>query len=84
MPIRIPKQKVKISCKKCDWYLVIIRGGTGCVLSPTEMRNIMLNTSLNSCPKCGSTELTESTPSTIEKINPWENVKRIFYYYQNQ
>ena len=80
MPVRIPKQKVKISCKKCNWHLVISRGGATCVLSPHEMRNILLNTSLSSCPKCGNRELIESTPSTIEKINPWEHVKRILYY----
>jgi len=80
MPVKIPKQKVKISCKKCNWYLIIYRGGTGCILSPHEMRNILLNISLNSCPKCGDTEFIESIPSTIEKINPWENVKRMLYY----
>lgn len=77
MPVRIPKQKVKISCKKYNWYLVINRGGTGCVLSPHEMKDILLNTSLDSCPKCGNGDLIESTPSIIEKINPWESIKRI-------
>ena len=80
MPIKIPKQKVKISCQKCNWHLVICRGGTGCVLSTHEMRNILLNNSLNSCPKCGNSELIESIPSTIEKINPWENLKKMLYY----
>lgn len=84
MPIRIPKQKVKISCKKCNWHLVICRGGTGCVLSPNEMKNILINTSLASCPNCGGTELVESTPSTIEKINPWEYVKKTLYYFQSR
>ena len=84
MPVRIPKQKVKISCKKCYWYLVISRGGTGCIPSPHEMQNILLNTSLNSCPKCGSAELTEYSPSTIEKINPWEHLKRMLYYQLNR
>ena len=77
MPIKIPQQKVKISCKDCNWHLVICRGGTGCILSPREMRNILLNTSLNSCPKCGNSNLIESTPSTFEKINPWEHFKRM-------
>ena len=80
MPVRIPKHKVKISCKNCNWHLVICRGGIGCVLSPPEMRNILLNTSLDSCPKCGNRELFESDPSTIEKINPLESIKRVFYY----
>lgn len=83
MLIRTPKQTVKVSCKKCNWYLVIYRGGTGCVLSPHEMRIILLNTSLNSCPKCGGSELIESIPSIIERINPWEGIKRMMYYHQN-
>ena len=79
MPVRIPKQKVKVSCKKCNWHLVIRRGGTGCVLSSHEMKNILINISLNSCPKCGNSDLVESTPSIIEKINPWESIKRVLY-----
>ena len=84
MPVRIPKQKVKVSCKNCNWNLVICRGGTGCVLSPNEMRNILINTSLDSCPKCGNSELVESSPSVIERINPWEHVKRMLYYSINK
>ena len=80
MPVRIPKQKVKISCKNCNWYLVISRGGTGCVPSPHELRNILLNTSLDSCPECGGSELIESIPSVLEKINPWEHIKSMLYY----
>ena len=83
MPVRIPKQKVKISCKNCNWHLVICRGGTGCVLSPHEAMSILLNIPPKSCPKCGDSELIESIPSTIEKINPWESIKRVLYYPKN-
>ncbi len=41
MPVRIPKQKEKISCKKYNWHLVINRGGTGCVSSAHEIINIL-------------------------------------------
>jgi RNA polymerase subunit RPABC4/transcription elongation factor Spt4 len=77
MVIYLPKMKVKISCTNCHWYLILVAGGYGDILKPSDRIKMFLNRQIEKCPECGSTELESLEPSLSEKLNIFEYIRKV-------
>ena len=73
----IASRPVKMICKSCGWHLITNHPGD--YLTAAAFRRYRRFNEVLFCGHCGSEDLECREPSLLERLSPWQYVRKLTY-----